>query len=122
MRIDIDSMPLEIDQLNRKLRRLEIEKEVLKKEDDREAAARLTEIESRISELKEKRDPILLRWEHEKELIQQRQDLKEEIEKTSLAAEKAEREANYEEAARLKYGQLNELQKNWPLPAKNWMS
>ncbi len=111
LRIDIDSMPLEIDQLNRKLRRLEIEKEVLKKEDDREAAARLTEIESRISELKEKRDPILLRWEHEKELIQQRQDLKEEIEKTSLAAEKAEREANYEEAARLKYGQLNELQK-----------
>ncbi|MGM0446234.1 MAG: ATP-dependent chaperone ClpB [Bacillota bacterium] len=109
LRIDIDSMPLEIDELNRKIRRLEIEKEALKKEEDEESKDRLLELDQTINELKEKRDPQLARWNREKELIQKRQNLNEEIEKVKVKAENAEREANYEEAARLKYGDLNEL-------------
>ncbi|MFW6309381.1 MAG: ATP-dependent Clp protease ATP-binding subunit, partial [bacterium] len=109
LRIDIDSMPIEIDELNRRINQLEVEKEVLKNEDNEKAETRLAETESRISELKEKRDPILARWKNEKELIQRRQDLQEEIEKVSLEAENAERDADYEKAARLKYGRLNEL-------------
>ncbi|MDZ7671785.1 MAG: ATP-dependent chaperone ClpB [Halanaerobiales bacterium] len=109
LRIDIDSMPLEIDELNRKIRRLEIEKEALKKEEDEESKERLQELDQTINDLKEKRDPQLARWDREKELIQKRQRLNEEIEKVKVNAENAEREANYEEAARLKYGKLNDL-------------
>src|SRR6056297_1867956 len=111
LRIDIDSMPLEIDELNRKIRRLEIEKENLKQEDDEESKERLEELKRRISELKEKRDPIMARWKNEKDLIQKRQKLKEEIDKINYKAENAEREADYEEAARLRYGKLNDLKK-----------
>ena len=111
LRIDIDSMPLEIDELNRKIRRLEIEKENLKQEEDEESKERLEELKRRISELKEKRDPIMARWKNEKDLIQKRQKLKEEIDKINYQAENAEREADYEEAARLRYGKLNDLQK-----------
>ncbi len=109
LRIDIDSMPLEIDELNRRIRRLEIEKENLKQEDDDESKERLDELKRKISNLKEKRDPIMAKWKNEKELIQKRQKLKEEIDKINYQAENAEREADYEKAARLKYGQLNEL-------------
>ena len=111
LRIDIDSMPLEIDELNRKIRRLEIEKENLKQEEDKESKERLEELKKRISELKEKRDPIMARWKNEKDLIQKRQKLKEKIDKIGYQAENAEREANYEEAARLRYGKLNNLKK-----------
>jgi ATP-dependent Clp protease ATP-binding subunit ClpB len=111
LRIDIDSMPLEIDELNRRIRRLETEKEALKKEEDEESKGRLKELDEKINGLKEKRDPLLARWDREKELIQKRQNLNEEIEKLKVKAENAEREANYEEAARLRYGELNELQK-----------
>ncbi len=110
LRIEIDSMPIEIDELDRKVRRLEIEKEALKKEKDEQSQERLKEINKKISELKEKRDPLRARWENEKELIKKIQDLKEEIEKINIAAENAERDADYEEAARLKYGKLHELQ------------
>ncbi|MFW6022781.1 MAG: ATP-dependent chaperone ClpB [Halanaerobiaceae bacterium] len=111
LRIDIDSMPLEIDELNRKIRRYETEKENLKQEDDEESRKRLEEIKEKINELKEKRDPILARWNNEKNLIQKRQELKEQIEKVNNAAENAERDADYEKAARLRYGELHELQK-----------
>ncbi len=111
LRIDMDSMPLEIDELNRHISRLEVEKENLKQEDDEDSRDRLTNIEEEISQLKEKRDPLIARWNNEKKLIQQRQDLKEEIEEIKLEIENAEREADYEKAARLKYGTLNELQK-----------
>lgn len=110
LRIDIDSMPLEIDEMNRRIRRLETEKESLKNEEDEQSAERLTEIEEKINELKEKRDPILVRWKNEKELIQKRQELKEEIDRVKIEAENAERDSDYEQAARLKYGKLRDLQ------------
>ncbi|MFW6270236.1 MAG: ATP-dependent chaperone ClpB [Bacillota bacterium] len=110
LRIDMDSMPLEIDELDRKIRRLEIEKENLKKEEDEESQERLKKIEKDIEELKEKRDPLLMGWENEKDLIQQRKNLQEEIDELNIEIENAERDADYEKAARLKYGKLNELQ------------
>ncbi len=109
LRIEIDSMPIEIDELDRRVRRLEIEKEALKKEDNEQSKERLQEINKKIVELKEKRDPLRARWENEKGLIKKIQDIKEEIEKINIAAENAERNANYEEAARLKYGELHQL-------------
>ncbi|MFW6410264.1 MAG: ATP-dependent chaperone ClpB [Halanaerobiales bacterium] len=111
LRIDIDSMPLEIDELNRRIRRLEIEKENLKQEKDEDTKEKLQELDEEINQLKEKRDPLLAKWNNEKELIQKRQKLKEKIDKISYEAENAEREADYEKAARLKYGKLNDLKK-----------
>ncbi|MFW6377952.1 MAG: ATP-dependent chaperone ClpB [Bacillota bacterium] len=111
VKIDIDSMPLEIDELNRRLRRLETEREVLKNEKEEGSEEKLEELTEKINELKEKRDPLMARWNQEKDLIKREKELKEEIEKIKLAAENAEREANYEEAARLKYGKLSDLEK-----------
>src|SRR6056297_2846635 len=111
IRIEIDSMPLEIDELDRKVRRLEIEKEALKKEDNDEAKERLKEIEERLQELKDKRDPLQLKWKNEKDQLSKIQELKEKIDQAEIKAQAAEREANYEEAARLRYGKLNELRR-----------
>ncbi|WP_408956455.1 ATP-dependent chaperone ClpB [Natroniella sp. ANB-PHB2] len=110
LRIEIDSMPIEIDELARKLRRLEIEREALKKEEDQRSKERLSALEQKIAELREEINPLKAKWENEKELLQKVQNLKEEIEETKIAAESAEREADYEEAARLKYGKLHELE------------
>ncbi|MFW6237834.1 MAG: ATP-dependent Clp protease ATP-binding subunit [Halanaerobiales bacterium] len=111
LRIEMDSMPIEIDQLDRKVRRLEIEKEALKKEqDDKETKERLQEINEKLSDLKEKRNPLQARWENNKKLINKIQELKEKIDRIKLQAETAEREADYEKAARLRYGELHDLQ------------
>src|SRR6056297_2417948 len=111
IRIEIDSMPIEIDELDRKVRRLETEKEALKNEDTEEAQERLKEIEEKLQELKDRRDPLRLKWKNEKDQLAKMQELKEQIEQIEYRAEAAEREANYEEAARLRYGKLNELRK-----------
>jgi ATP-dependent Clp protease ATP-binding subunit ClpB len=111
IRIEIDSMPLEIDELDRKVRRLEIEKEALKKEDNEEAKERLKEIEERLQELKDKRDPLQLKWKNEKDQLAKIQALKEKIDQAEIKAQAAEREANYEEAAKLRYGDLHDLRK-----------
>ena len=111
VKIDIDSKPLEIDELNRKLRRLETEREMLKKEDDEDCQEKLAELDERINELKERRDPLMARWNQEKELVQRRKELQEKIERIANEAENAERDADYEKAARLRYGDLNELEK-----------
>ena len=111
VKIDIDSKPLEIDELNRKLRRLETEREMLKKEDDEDCQEKLAELDERINELKERRDPLMARWNQEKELVQRRKKLQEKIERIANEAENAERDADYEKAARLRYGDLNDLEK-----------
>ncbi len=111
IRIEIDSMPIEIDELDRRVRRLETEKEALKNEDTDEAQERLEEIEVKLQELKDQRDPLRLKWKNEKDQLAKMQELKEKIDQIEYRAEAAEREANYEEAARLRYGELNELRK-----------
>jgi ATP-dependent Clp protease ATP-binding subunit ClpB len=107
LRIQIDSMPYEIDVIERRIIRLEIEREALKKEsDDKDALSRLADIEKEISELKENSGGLKLKWAGEKELIQKMGKVKQEIESAKLAAEKAEREINLQRAAELRYGTI----------------
>lgn len=111
LRIQIDSMPYEIDIIERRIIQLEIEREALKKDgDDKDALARLSNIEKEISDLKEKSGSLKMRWENEKSIIQKMGALKQEIENARLAAEKAEREVNLQKAAELRYGTIIKLE------------
>lgn len=112
LRIEIDSMPIEIDEVERKIIQLEIEKQALKKEKDTSSQERLRNIDKELSSLKEKRDSMKLHWNNEKEGIQKIHEIKSNIEKSKLEAEKAEREGNLNRVAELKYGVLPQLQKD----------
>jgi len=111
LRIEIDSMPAEIDEVERKIKQLEIEVQALKKEKDEASAARMEKIKRELSNLKEKSNSMKVHWQQEKEIIKIIRNLKEEIEKTKIEAEHAERDADLQKAAELKYGKLLELQK-----------
>ena len=111
LRIEIDSMPAEIDEVERKIKQLEIEVQALKKEKDEASAARMEKIKKELSSLKEKSNLMKVHWQQEKEIIKIIRNLKEEIEKTKIDAEHAERDADLQKAAELKYGKLLELQK-----------
>jgi len=111
LRIEIDSMPTEIDTLERQKTQLEIEREALKKETDQASIEKIQNLESIVQELKEKIDALKSQWEKEKGAISAVRDLKEEIEKTKQMIEEAEREADLAKAAELKYGKLIELEK-----------
>ncbi|MBA7509348.1 Chaperone protein ClpB [subsurface metagenome] len=111
LRIEIDSMPAEIDEVERKIKQLEIEVQALKKEKDEASAARMEKIARELSNLKEKSNSMKVHWQQEKEIIKSIRNLKEEIEKTKIDAEHAERDADLQKAAELKYGKLLELQK-----------
>ncbi|MBA7468196.1 Chaperone protein ClpB [subsurface metagenome] len=111
LRIEIDSMPAEIDEVERKIKQLEIEVQALKKEKDKASAARMEKIKRELSNLKEKSNLMKVHWQQEKEIIKSIRNLKEEIEKTKIDAEHAERDADLQKAAELKYGKLLELQK-----------
>ncbi len=112
LRIQIDSMPEEIDTLSRQKIQLEIEREALKKEDDNEeTTAKINQISSEINELSGKIDVLKKQWEAEKASITGEAGIKEEIEKTKQKIEEAERNTDLQTAAELKYGKLLELQK-----------
>jgi len=111
LKMEIDSMPSELDELERKIRQLEIEKQALMKEKDEASKERLENIKKEIVELGEKRDTLRSQWMREKEMITKISSIKEEIEKTKIEAEKAEREGDLNRAAELKYGKLLSLQK-----------
>jgi ATP-dependent Clp protease ATP-binding subunit ClpB len=106
LRIEIDSMPTEIDQLERRALQLEIEKRALAKEKDKTSKERLAGIESELAELREKSSGLKAQWHAEKDLITRLQGLKEQIEGTREAADRAERDGDLERAAQLRYGQL----------------
>ncbi len=112
LRIEIDSMPTEIDELERKIKQLEIEEQALKKEKDKASKDRMDKIKKDLSVLKEKSSVMKLHWMQEKEAIKDIRSLKEEIEKTRLSADQAEREADLAKAAELRYGKLLELNKS----------
>ncbi len=112
LRMEIDSMPAELDELDRKIRQLEIERQVVKREDNPAARERLRKIEEEIGHLKDKYEELKAQWLAEKEVIQKIRQIKEEIDGTRLALEKAERTGDLEQAARLKYDTLVQLQKN----------
>jgi len=111
LRIEIASMPQEVDEIERKIISLEIEKQALKRETDNASQARLPKAEKELSELKEKSTVLKAVWQKEKASLTGLKSLKAEIETTKLAAERAEREGNYDKAAELKYGRLHELNK-----------
>ncbi len=109
LRIEIDSLPTEIDQLERRRLQLEIEKRALAKEKDKASKERRKNIESELAELGEQIAGMKAHWHKEKELITRIQDLKERIEDTREAAERAERDGDLERAAQLRYGEMPKL-------------
>ena len=111
IRTEIDSRPSEMDETSRKIMQLEIEETALKKEKDNLSAERLKEIQKELSDLREKFDAMKARWENEKKSIHAVSDLKSEIERVNAEIEKAQRNADYEHAAKLKYSTLPELNK-----------
>jgi ATP-dependent Clp protease ATP-binding subunit ClpB len=111
IRMEIDSMPVELDEIERKLRQLEIEKQAVMKEDSKESAEKLSKIKKEMADLQVKRDELRAQWLSEREVITKIRDYKEQLEKTKIESEKAEREGDLAKAAELRYGRLLELQK-----------
>jgi ATP-dependent Clp protease ATP-binding subunit ClpB len=111
LRMEIDSMPIELDELERKLRQLEIEKQALLKDDSQDAKDKLGKISKEAAEIQSRRDVLRAHWLAEKEVIQKIREIKEKIDQTKIEAERAEREGDLAKAAELKYGKLLELQR-----------
>ncbi len=111
LRMEIDSMPAELDELERRARQLEIERQALKKENDAASKTRCDNIEKELGDLQEKIGTLSTQWNNEKNIIKQSRDIKEEIENTKHQAELAERSGDLEKASQLKYGTLVELTK-----------
>jgi ATP-dependent Clp protease ATP-binding subunit ClpB len=110
LRMEIDSLPSELDEVERKIMQLEIERQALKKEKDKASKERLARLEKELADLKEKSAALRAHWQQEKEAIQSLRETKEQIEHTKLEIEQAERRADLEAAARLRYGTMRELE------------
>ncbi|MGM9973281.1 MAG: ATP-dependent chaperone ClpB [Clostridiaceae bacterium] len=111
IRTEMDSMPIELDEISRKIIQLEIEEAALKKEKDELSQEHLKEIQQELSELREEFTAMKAKWENEKTSINKVQKIREDIEKVNAEIEKAQREYDLNKAAELKYGRLPELQK-----------
>jgi ATP-dependent Clp protease ATP-binding subunit ClpB len=109
LRMEIDSLPTELDENERKLRQFEIEREALKKESDGAAKARLQKVEDEIASLKERVNALRTQWQNEKSVLTEIGKLKEEIDATRNNFLAAERAGNYAKASELKYGRMVEL-------------
>jgi ATP-dependent Clp protease ATP-binding subunit ClpB len=112
LRIEIDSMPEELDEVERRIKQLEIEREAVRKEKDDSSKSRLKKIEEETAALKEQAKGLRLHWQMEKEIIGRIRALKEQIEQAKSETTRVEREGNLARAAELKYGKLPELQKS----------
>ncbi|MDJ0811603.1 MAG: ATP-dependent chaperone ClpB, partial [Desulfobacterales bacterium] len=110
LRIEIDSLPVEIDEIQRKLTQAEIERQALKKESDRASRERLQDLESEIANLKAAIREMKTHWQHEKELIQQLRSIKEQQEQLGVEAEQAQRDGDLARVAEIRYGQTSELE------------
>ena len=111
IRTEMDSMPAELDEINRKIMQLEIEETALKKETDRLAQEHLKDIQKELADLREDFKAMKARWENEKQAIEKVRKLREELEQVSAQLEKAESEYDLNRAAELKYGRIPELQR-----------
>ncbi len=111
IKTEMDSMPSEMDDLAHRITQLQIEQVSLKKETDALSQSRLHELEKELAELQDKFCSMKAKWENEKNAIGKVQTLREQIEQTNAAIEKAQREYDLNKAAELKYGKLPELQK-----------
>ena len=111
IRTEMDSMPAELDDMRRKIMQHEIEEAALKKETDPLSAQRLAALQKELAEMREQFKAMKAQWDNEKSSIGKVQSIREQIEQTNAAIEKAEREYDLNKAAELKYGQLPSLQK-----------
>ena len=111
LRIEIDSMPQELDEVERRIRQLEIERQGIKKEKDKASKKRLEDISKEIANLDEKRKDLRAHWQLEKEIIQQIRESKGTLDQIKTDAAKAERDGDLSRAAELRYGKLIEVQK-----------
>jgi ATP-dependent Clp protease ATP-binding subunit ClpB len=110
LRTEIDSMPTELDEVERRMRQLEVEREALKREKGEGNQVRREKLEAELAEIGNKRDTLRLRWQNEKQKIEGLQKIKEEIEKLKQQEILAEREGDLEKVAQIRYGRLRELQ------------
>ncbi|HWP82324.1 MAG TPA: ATP-dependent chaperone ClpB [Bacteroidota bacterium] len=111
LRIEIDSMPEELDGVERRIKQLEIEREAVKRERDEDSKSRLAEIEKDLAELNQQRSELRAHWQLEKELIQAIRKMKEEIENAKVEAEQKERQGDFGRVAELRYGVIASLEK-----------
>src|SRR6195952_539580 len=108
LRLEMNSMPEELDKLERSIRQLEIEREAIKREKDKE---KLQALNTEISDLSVERDTFKAKWQQEKEIVEKIQSAKAAMESLKMAAEKAEREGDYGRVAEIRYGKLQEQEK-----------
>src|SRR6186713_1599671 len=108
LRLEMNSMPEELDELERKIRQLEIEREAIKREHDEE---KLRELSAEIGNYSVERDTLKAKWQQEKGLVEKLQNAKAEIENLKMAAEKAEREGDYGKVAEIRYGKVQGQEK-----------
>ena len=106
LRMEIDSLPVELDEVQRRTMQLEIEREALRKEKDPASRERLAKLEKEIADLKEEATQLRSHWEQEKEAIQRGRELKERLEQVRLEVERAQRGGDYAKASELQYGQV----------------
>jgi ATP-dependent Clp protease ATP-binding subunit ClpB len=111
LRMEIDSMPAELDEVSRRIMQLEIEREALRKETDQASQDRLTKLERELADLKEQRTRLQSQWEQEKAAIQATSAIKGEIEQVRQQIEQAQRDGDYARASELQYGRLPELER-----------
>jgi len=111
IRTEIDSLPTELDEINRRIMQLEIEREALRRETDKASKERLDNLEKELAEAKENQSQLMAQWEKEKSSIKSLQQLKEELEKTRLQIEEAERSYDLNRVAELRYGKLADLER-----------
>ena len=111
LRIEIDSMPTEIDEIQRRITQAEIERQALKKESDRDSRERLKKLEREVEELSETMRGMKAHWQHEKQLIQQIREIKEQQEHLGTEAEQAQRAGDLARVAEIRYGKATELER-----------
>ena len=111
IKTELDSMPAELDELNRKLMQMEIEEAALKKENDRLSQDRLVELQKETAELRDEFNGRKAQWDNEKASVEKLSKLREQIEDMNKQIQKAQRDYNLDEAARLQYGEMPKLQK-----------
>jgi ATP-dependent Clp protease ATP-binding subunit ClpB len=111
LRMEITSMPVELDELSRRIMQLEIEREALRKERDDASRKRLSDLEAELANLKEQRDALTAQWERERHDLQELSAVKQQIEETRNEIERAQRAAEYARASELQYGRLAELER-----------
>jgi ATP-dependent Clp protease ATP-binding subunit ClpB len=110
LRMEIDSMPAELDEIERRIMQLEIEREALRKEKDKSSRERLAKLEKELADLKEERSRLATHWQQEKDAIQEARKFREELEAVRLDIERAQRAGDYTKASELQYGRVPDVE------------